>query len=61
MFENEVQTRCAICGTGVLLGLVFVLTHLPLILLIVPVAVLFFGVVADPEETHAIWLESADV
>ena len=25
MFENEVQTRYAICGTGLLLGLVFVL------------------------------------
>ena len=55
MFENELQTRCAICGTGILLGLVFVLAHLPLILLLLPVAVLFLGVVADPEETHAIW------
>jgi len=55
MFENEVQTRCAICGTGVLLGLIFVLAHLPLILLIVPVAVLFLGIVADPEETHIVW------
>jgi hypothetical protein len=55
MFENELQTRAAICGSGVLLGLVFVLAHLPLILLVVPVAVLFLGVVADPEETHAAW------
>jgi hypothetical protein len=55
MFEDELQTRCAICGTGVLLGLVFVLAHLPLILLTVPVAVLFLGIVADPEETHAVW------
>jgi len=55
MFENELQTRCAICGTGVMLGLIFVLAHLPLILLIVPVAVLFLGIVADPEETHAVW------
>ena len=55
MFETEVQTRCAICGTGILLGLVFVLAHLPLILLTVPVAVLFLGIVADPEETHAVW------
>ena len=55
MFENEVQTRAAICGTGVLLGIVFVLSHLPLLLLIVPVAVLFLGLVADPEETHAVW------
>jgi len=55
MFEDELQTRCAICGTGVLLGLIFVMAHLPLILLTVPVAVLFLGVVADPEETHAVW------
>ncbi|MCX6696335.1 MAG: hypothetical protein NTV84_02005 [Methanoregula sp.] len=55
MFENEVQTRCAICGTGILLALIFVAAHLPFILLIVPVAVLFLGIVADPEETHAVW------
>lgn len=55
MFENELQTRCAICGSGILLGLVFVLAHLPLILLVIPVALLFLGVVADPEETHAVW------
>jgi len=55
MFEDELQTRCAICGTGILLGLIFVLAHLPLILLTVPVAVLLLGIVADPEETHAVW------
>ncbi len=55
MFENELQTRAAICGTGVLLGIVLVLAHLPLLLLIVPVAVLFLGLVSDPEETHAVW------
>jgi len=55
MFENELQTRAAICGTGILLGIVFVLAHLPLLLLIVPVAVLFLGLVSDPEETHAVW------
>ena len=55
MFENELQTRAAICGTGILLGLVFVLAHLPLILLVVPVTVLFLGLIADPEETHAVW------
>ena len=55
MFEDDLQTRCAICGTGVLLGLIFVLAHLPIILLTVPVAVLFIGIVADPEETHAVW------
>jgi hypothetical protein len=55
MFENELQTRYAICGTGILLGLVFLLAHLPLILLILPIVVLFLGVVADPEEMHAVW------
>jgi hypothetical protein len=55
MFGNEVQTRCAICGTAFLLGLVFLLAHLPIILLMIPVAVLFLGIVADPEETHAVW------
>jgi len=55
MFGNELETRCAICGTAFLLGLVFVLAHLPLLLLTVPVAVLFLGIVADPEETHAVW------
>jgi hypothetical protein len=55
MFENELQTRAAICGTGCLLGLVFVLARLPLLVLIVPVAILFLGLVADPEETHAVW------
>ena len=55
MFENEVQTRCAICGTGIVLGLIGVLAHLPLLFLILPVAVVFLGIVADPEETHAVW------
>ncbi len=55
MFENELQTRAAICGTGILLGLVLVLAHVPVICLLVPVAILFLGIVADPEETHAVW------
>jgi len=55
MFENEIQTRCAICGTGILLGVIFFLAQFPVILLVVPVAVLFLGIVADPEETHAVW------
>ena len=55
MFEDEVQTRYAICGTGILLALIFMLARLPFILLTVPIAVLFLGLVADPEETHAVW------
>jgi len=55
MFESERETRVAICGTGLLLAVIFLFAHLPLILLIVPVAILFLGIVADPEETHAVW------
>ena len=55
MFENELQTRVAICGTGVLLAIIFFFARFPLVLMIAPVAVLFLGVVADPEETHAVW------
>ena len=55
MFENEMQTRAALCGTGLLLGIIFLFAHLPLILLTVPVAILFLGIVSDPEETHAVW------
>ena len=55
MFENVMQTRAAISGAGCLLAIIFLVSHLPLILLIVPVAVLFLGIVADPGETHAVW------
>jgi hypothetical protein len=55
MFGNEVQTRIAICGTGILLGLILVLAHLPIILLTLPVMVLFLGIVADPDEIHTVW------
>jgi hypothetical protein len=55
MFENELQTRAAICGAGILLAIFFLLAGFPLVLLVVPVAVLFLGLVADPEETHAVW------
>jgi len=74
MFESVVQTRAAICGAGLLLAIIFLFANLPLILLIVPVAILFLGlrvhqnpkvekkpggffdcIVADPEETHAVW------
>ena len=39
----------------ILLGAIFLLAHFPVILLVVPVAVFFLGLVADPEETHAVW------
>jgi len=55
LFENQLQTRAAICGTGILLAIIFLFAGFPVILLIIPVAILFLGVVADPEETHAVW------
>ena len=55
MSGNEVQTRAAICGSGILVALVFFLAHLPPVLLVVPVAILFLGFVADPMEIHAAW------
>jgi len=55
MFENELQTRAAICGTATLLATIFFLARLPHLLLTIPVGVLFLGIVADPEETHAVW------
>ena len=44
-----------ICGTGVLLGAVFLFARLPFVLLLVPVVVLFIGLTAEPYHTHAIW------
>lgn len=55
MFEDERMTRAAICGTGLLLALIFLFAHIPVVLLVIPVAILFLGLVADPEETHAVW------
>ncbi|PKL65197.1 MAG: hypothetical protein CVV32_04185 [Methanomicrobiales archaeon HGW-Methanomicrobiales-3] len=55
MFEDERTTRIAICGSGILLALIFFLAELPPLLLIVPAGILFLGLVADPFETHAVW------
>ena len=55
MFENEMQTRAVICGTGILLAVVFLFARIPPLLFVVPVAILFLGLVAEPEETHAVW------
>ncbi|MDD1685660.1 hypothetical protein [Methanoregula sp.] len=49
------QTRAAICGAGLLLAIIFLFASLPYILLVIPVAIFFLGIVADPEETHAVW------
>ena len=55
MFKNPLQIRAAVCGTGILLGIIFFLAHLPVILLVLPAAILFLGVGADPGDTHAVW------
>jgi len=55
MFESVVQTRAAICGAGLLLAIIFLFASLPYILLVIPVAIFFLGIVADPEETHVVW------
>jgi hypothetical protein len=54
MFENELQSRCTICGTRVTPVFVFVAARFPFILLTVPIAVLFHGLVADPAKTHVV-------
>jgi hypothetical protein len=55
VFERNLRTRAAVLGTGIMLGLVLVVAHLPLILLAVPVVILFLGIIADTEELHAAW------
>ena len=55
MTENALQTLAAVCGAGILLAAIFLIAHLPLILLVVPVVIVFLGIVADPEELHAAW------
>jgi len=39
----------------VLLGAILMVARLPYVLLVVPVAVLFIGLTAEPYHTHAIW------
>lgn len=53
--EQDVRTRAGLFGAGILLTLVVITTHLPLILLTVPVLVFLFGIIADLEEIHATW------
>ncbi|MCK9579526.1 MAG: hypothetical protein M0Q92_03625 [Methanoregula sp.] len=55
MTDNNTRTRAAVCGTGVLLALIFFFAELPLMLLIVPVVIVIFGIVAAQEGMHAAW------
>ncbi|MDD1693605.1 MAG: hypothetical protein LUQ71_02655 [Methanoregula sp.] len=61
MSGNKCETRAAICGSGILLAIIFLFAHLPPLVFVVPVAVLFLGIVADPEETHAVWYGTLNV
>jgi hypothetical protein len=42
-------------GIGILLALVVDIAHLPIILMVIPLVILFLGMVADTEELHAAW------
>jgi hypothetical protein len=55
MMKNDLRTRSALCGTGILLALVLVMAHQPLILLAVPAVMIFLGIVADMQELRAAW------
>jgi len=53
--EHSVGIRLAVCGAGVLGGIVIIMAHLPLVLLAVPVTIFFLGFVANPEEVYTAW------
>jgi uncharacterized membrane protein YhaH (DUF805 family) len=55
MDEKDARTRAGLIGIGILLSMVTVITHMPLILLIVPAIIFFLCLVADMEELHAAW------
>jgi hypothetical protein len=55
MTHNDLRTRSALCGAGLLLALVLVMAHQPLILLAVPAGMIFLGIVADIQELRAAW------
>jgi hypothetical protein len=55
MNEQDLRTRAAVFGTGILLALVIDIASLPLVLLVVPLMILFLGMVAGTEELHAAW------
>lgn len=55
MNEKDLRTRTAVFGLGILLALVIDITSLPLVLLVIPLVILFLGMVAGTEELHAAW------
>jgi hypothetical protein len=55
VFESDLRTRSALCGTGILLALILVVARQPLILLAVPAVMIFLGIAADMQELLAAW------
>ena len=55
MNEQDLRTRTGVFGIGILLALVVDIIHLPFILIVIPLVILFLGMVADTEEIHAAW------
>jgi hypothetical protein len=55
MNEQDLRTRAAVFGTGILLALVVDIANLPIILIVIPLVILFLGMVAGTEELHAAW------
>jgi len=52
---NDLPARVAVCGGGILLAIIFFFAQLPLMLLMIPVMIAIFGIVAGKEEMHAAW------
>jgi hypothetical protein len=55
VIEHDLRTRSALCGTGILLALVLVITHQPLVLLALPAVIIFLSIAADMQELLAAW------
>ena len=55
MNEQDLRTRTGVFGIGILLALVVDIARLPFILIVIPLVILFLGMVADTEEIHAAW------
>ncbi|RPI35894.1 MAG: hypothetical protein EHM53_13255 [Methanoregulaceae archaeon] len=55
MNEQDLRTRTGVFGIGILLALVVDIAHPPFILIVVPLVILFLGMVAVTEELHAAW------
>ena len=47
--------RAAVCGAGILGGILIIMAHLPPVLLAVPAAILFIGIAAGPQEARTAW------